>query len=189
MSATPPGDVTGLLIDWSNGDRGALERLTPRVYDELRRLAGGYLRRERPDHTLQATALVNEAFLRMVDQSRVEWRSRAHFTALAAQMMRRILIDHARSHAGAKRGGGSVRVSLDQVPEVGAGASPEVLAVDEALTALAREHPGLVGVVELRYFGGLTSEEIAEVLGISVPTVTRRWRLARAWLYRYLSNS
>ena len=188
MARDSAGDVTGLLVDWSNGDEQALDRLMPLVYDELRRLASRYLRRERPDHTLQTTALVHEAYLRLVDQRRVRWRNSLHFVALSAQIMRRILIDHARSHRYAKRGGKSRKVSLEEAPEVSAEQAPDLLEVDEALTKLTAVDAQLGRIVELRFFGGLKSEEIAEVLGISVPTVTRRWRLAKAWLYRHLAG-
>ena len=186
MGDEAQGDVTRLLVEWSDGDEEALAKLAPLVYDEMHRLARRYLRRERSDHTLQATALVNEAFVRLIDQRRVQWRNSLQFIALGAQMMRRILVDHARSRGYAKRGGGAPRVSLDEVPEVSDEAAPDVLEVDEALTKLAQDHPDLARVVELRFFGGLTSEQIAELLGIAVPTVTRRWRMARAWLYRHL---
>jgi RNA polymerase sigma factor (TIGR02999 family) len=188
MTANAPHDVTALLVDWSNGDQNALDRLTPLVYDELRRLAAGQLRGERSDHTLQATALANEAYLRLVDQKRVQWRDSAHFRALAAQMMRRILIDYARKTHSAKRGGGAAKVSLDEAAEIGVSREPDVLEVDEGILELAEVEPELARIVELRYFGGLSSEQIAEVLGVSVPTVTRRWRTARAWLYRYLTG-
>jgi RNA polymerase sigma factor (TIGR02999 family) len=186
--AEDKGQVTQLLIDWGKGDRQALSKLTPLVYDELRRIARGYLRKERGEHTLQATALVHEAFVRMVDQRRVEWRSSLQFTGLAAQMMRRILVDHARSHRYAKRGGGTRPVSLDETPEISADSVPELIEVDMALEKLSEADPDLGRLVELRFFGGLTSEEVAEMLGVSVPTVNRRWRLARAWLYRHLQG-
>ena len=188
MSETPAGDATELLLEWSNGDEQARDRLLALVYDELRRLAGRFLRHERADHTLQATALVHEAYLRLVDQQRVQWRNSVHFTALAAQMMRRILIDHARSHRYAKRGGGARKVPLEDAPQGALQAPPDVLEVDEALTELARMEPELARIVEMRFFGGLKNDEVAEVLGVSVPTVVRRWRLARAWLYRYLKG-
>lgn len=183
-----PRDVTALLVDWSNGDPGALEKLTPLVYDELHRLARRYMRGERSDHTLQATALVHEAFVRMVDQQRVQWKSTLHFTALAAQMMRRILVDHARSHAASKRGGELQRVSLDESPEVAAEAPPDLPELDEALADLEQADPELAKVVELRFFGGMSNEEIAGLLGVSVPTIVRRWRTARAWLFDRMSG-
>jgi RNA polymerase sigma factor (TIGR02999 family) len=182
------GEVTGLLVEWSNGDEAALEKLTPLVYDELRRVAARYLSRERAGHTLQATALVHEAFVRLVDQRRVQWRNTLHFVALAAQMMRRILVDHARSHAYAKRGGGAKKLSLDEAGELASQQIPDLLEVDVALDRLAGLDPELSRVVELRFFGGMKNEEIADVLGVSAPTVVRRWRLAKAWLYRHLSG-
>jgi len=188
MDDRPSGDVTRLLVDWSNGDEDALARLTPLVYEELHGLARRYMRRERGDHTLQATALVHEAFVRLVDQKQVHWRNTLHFTALAAQIMRRILIDHARSHRYAKRGSGAPKVSLDDAPPIAAEASPDLLEVDEALDRLSEVDPQLARIVELRFFGGMKNEEIAEVLGISVPTVTRRWRMAKAWLFRHLTG-
>jgi RNA polymerase sigma factor (TIGR02999 family) len=189
MSASEGQDVTGLLIDWRDGDEAALGKLTPLVYDELYRLAERYLRRERADHTLQATALVHEAYVRLLDQRRVDWQSSLHFTAIAAQMMRRVLVDHARRHRTTKRGGDADKLSLEIVGALAAPeTAPDVLAIDEALNQLAELEPELSKIVELRFFGGLTSEEIAECLGISVPTVTRRWRMARAWVYRHLTG-
>ncbi len=180
--------VTGLLIDWSEGDQAAHEELMPLVYEELRRLAGAQLRSERGSHTLQATALVNEAYLRLIDQSRVRWRNRAHFFAIAARMMRRILVDHARREGAAKRGGSMQRVTLDE--EVSAGAEPDVelVALDDALQALAKLDPVLSQLVELRFFAGMTIEETAAVLDISSATVKREWTSARAWLYRRLNE-
>jgi RNA polymerase sigma factor (TIGR02999 family) len=179
-------DITRLLADWSDGDEQALAALMPVVYDELRELAGRYLRRERPGHTLQTTAVVHEAYLRLADQRRTRWRNRAHFYGIAAQMMRRILIDHARAQRYAKRGGQRRRVSLDGVAELAAERLPELEALDEALSELAALDERRARIVELRYFGGLSNEEISEVLGISANTILRQWRLARAWLYRYL---
>jgi RNA polymerase sigma factor (TIGR02999 family) len=174
-----------MLADWSNGDQKALDQLMPLVYDELRRLAASYLRRERPDHTLQPTALVHEAYFRMVDQKDVDWQNRAHFFGIAAQMMRRILVDHARSHLYAKRGGGAKKLSLDeaiQLPEQ----EPDVdlATLDEALTKLEALDPRQSRIIELRYFGGLSIEATAEVLKISPATVKREWNTARAWLHR-----
>jgi RNA polymerase sigma factor (TIGR02999 family) len=188
VSQADPGEVTRLLVRWSSGEEQALAELTPLVYGELRRIASRYLRKERSDHTLQATALVNEAYLRLVDQTRVDWKNSLHFMALASQMMRRILVDHARTRRYAKRGGGARPISLEAAPEVSMDAAPDLIEVDEALDRLAEVHPELARVVELRFFGGLKSEEIAKLLDLSVPTVTRRWRLARAWLYRHLSG-
>ncbi len=189
MDGKQAGDVTGLLVDWNNGDREALARLTPLIYDELHGLAAHYLRRERRDHTLQATALVHEAFVRLIDQRRVQWRNTVHFKALAAQMMRRVLVDHARSHRYQKRGGGARKLSLDELGELSAGSRPpDVVEVHEALDELTTMDPELGRIVELRFFGGLTSDEIAEAVGVSIPTVTRRWRMARAWLFRHLGG-
>ena len=179
-------EVTSLLEQWSGGDQRAFEKLMPLVYDELHRIARGYMGRERKDHTLQATALVNEAYMRLVDHTRMHWKGKLHFVALAAQTMRRILVDHARGHGAEKRGADAAKVSLDRIPDLPTDAPHEVVAIDEALAALAEEDPELEKIVEMRFFGGMTSEEIAALLGVSVPTVTRRWRLARAWLYRYL---
>ncbi len=187
QTGAPAGDVTALLVDWSNGDRQAVEKLMPVVYAELHRLAARYLRRERSDHTLQTTALVHEAYLRLIDQQRVEWRNSLHFFALAASMMRRILVDHARRHRYAKRGGGAQKISLDLAPEVPTDRPRDLIALDDALAALAEMDPELAQIVELRFFGGFENAEVAAHLGISVPTVVRRWRLAKAWLYRYMA--
>lgn len=181
-----PVEITRLLIAWSGGDERALNVLMPLVYGRLRRLAASYLRHERADHTLQTSALVNEAYLRMISQDQVSWRDRTHFYAVAAQMMRRILVDHARHHRYAKRGGPLRNLTPMELDLVTDDKDPDVMSVDEALNALAEKDPQQAKLVELRYFGGLTKEEIAEVLGISSATVTRRWRLAKAWLYRYL---
>lgn len=190
MSSAPdPAEVTGLLVAWSEGDRAALDRLLPLVEGELRLLAHRYLRRERPGHTLQTTALVHEAYLRLVDQKRTQWRNRAHFFGIAASLMRRILIDHARRIAYAKRGGGAPHVALDEACVVGAERAAELVALDDALAALARVDERKARVVELRYFGGLTAEETAEVLGVHVDTVGREWRRARMFLRRELEAS
>lgn len=181
------GEVTRLLLAWSDGDEHALADLMPRVYDELRSLAASYLRRERPGHTLQTSALVHEAYLRLVDQTRVRWHDRRHFFGIAAQAMRRVLVDHARGHLYAKRGGGARRLSLDEALTAAAESAPELVALDEALDRLAAADPQQAKIVELRFFGGLTGEEIGELLGVSVSTVTRGWRLARAFLYRSLT--
>lgn len=188
MSDTSSERVTRWLNDWRNGDEAALARLMPVIYGELRRLAAGYLRKERLDHTLQTTALVHEAYLRLVDQRRTSWRCRAHFLSVAARMIRRILVDHARRRSYAKRGGGTCRVALEEALDAAVTRTPELLALDAALADLTRVNSKVSQVVELRFFGGLTNEEVAEVLAISIPTVTRRWRAARAWLYRYLSE-
>ncbi|HEV8610022.1 MAG TPA: sigma-70 family RNA polymerase sigma factor [Thermoanaerobaculia bacterium] len=181
----PPGhgEVTALLKDWSGGDQRALERLTPLVYDELRKLAGGYMRGERPDHTFQPTALVHEAYLRLVDQRDVDWHNRAHFFGIAAQMMRRVLVDHARRRQAAKRGAVTYRISVsDELAD--AVRDPELLGLDRALEALSKLDPRQARIVELRFFGGLTVEEVAEVTGISTATVKREWQTARARLAR-----
>ena len=183
-----PGEVTQLLIDWSNGSHDALEQLFPLVYEELRRLAHRYMSRERPGHSLQTTAVVHEAYLRLIDQNHVQWQNRAHFFAIAAQMMRRILITHAQSHAYAKRGGGALKVSLDEAAVLSQERAGELLALDEALQSLTTIDPRRSQVVELRFFGGLSNEEIAEVLKISPNTVTRDWNVAKAWLYREMSK-
>jgi RNA polymerase sigma factor (TIGR02999 family) len=184
----PPAqdDVTGLLDAWAGGDRTALDRLLPLVENELHRLAHRYLQRERAGHTLQTTALVNEAYLRLVDQRHGRWQNRAHFFAIAAQMMRRILIDHARRIAYAKRGGGSRPASLDEACVIADERAGELVALDEALRSLARVDDRKSRVVELRYFGGLSVEETAEVLGVHPDTVTRDWRRAKAFLRREL---
>jgi RNA polymerase sigma-70 factor (ECF subfamily) len=184
----PSHDVTQLLHDWSDGDKSAAERLMPLVYDELRRLAGAYLQRERSDHTLQPTALVNEAYLRLVDQSRVSWQNRQHFFGIAAQLMRRVLVDHAREHAAEKRGGLRHKVSLDEANISTGERAAELVALDEALTKLTKIFPRKGRVVELRFFGGLSVEETAEVLGISDKTVMREWQSAKLWLYRELDR-
>jgi RNA polymerase sigma-70 factor, ECF subfamily len=187
MKRSSQQEVTQLLLDWSKGDQAALDKLVPLVHDELRRLARHYMRRETPSHTLQTTALVNEAYLRLVDQS-VPWQNRAHFFAIAAQMMRRILIDHARGHGRAKRGGGAIKVSLDEAAIMPQEQAAELIALDEALTRLAAIDPRRGQVVELRFYGGLTNEEVASVLKVSPNTVMRDWNLARAWLYKEISG-
>jgi len=180
-------DVTGLLRAWGNGDRGALERLTPIVYEELRRLARRYLRGERAGHSLQATALVNEAYVRLVDYKRMQWQNRAHFFAVSAQLMRRILVDHARRH-NLKRGGAVQHVSLEDAAEVGQGRPTDLVALDDAMNALGRFDARKVQVVEMRFFGGLSVEETAEVLKVSPVTVMRDWNTAKAWLHRELTS-
>jgi len=184
MSIPSTDDVTRLLLDWSKGDRSALEKLMPVVYDELRRMAKQYMRRERPGHTLESTALVNEAYLKLVDCSRVGWQNRAHFFAVAAQLMRRILIDHARSRNYAKRGGGIRKVSLDEAAILSEERAEDLIAIDDALIELQAVDERKSKIVELRFFGGLNLDETAEVLGISSPTVQREWRKAKAWLYK-----
>jgi RNA polymerase sigma factor (TIGR02999 family) len=190
MSDSPPpaDEVTALLDAWSDGDRSALDRLLPLVHEELHRLAHRSLQREREGHTLQTTALVNEAYLRLVDQRRARWQNRSHFFAIAAQLMRRILIDHARRIAYAKRGGGAPRVSLDEACIVADERAAELVALDDALQSLARVDERKSRVVELRYFGGLSVEETAEVLSVHPDTVTRDWRRARAFLRREMES-
>ncbi len=181
-------DVTRLLRNWSGGDTHALDQLTPVVYDELRRLAASYMRRERQDHTLQSTALVNEAYLKLVDQKNVVWQNRAHFFGIAAQMIRRILVDHARAHKAEKRGGGAGVLSLDEAIGVPERRDVEVLALNDALTRLTEMDPQQGRIVELRFFTGLSIEETAEVVGVSPATVKREWAAARAWLFREISR-
>jgi RNA polymerase sigma factor (TIGR02999 family) len=181
---TSPQDVTGLLVRWRTGDREALDALTPLVYDELRRLAKSYLRRERPDHTLDGTALVHEAYMRLVDQRNVEWRNRNHFFALAAELIRRILVDHARARIAAKRGGANVKLSLDEALAPADEKDLNILALDDALVALGKADPQQSRIVELRYFAGLTIEETADVMEISPATVKRDWTTAKAFLKR-----
>jgi RNA polymerase sigma factor (TIGR02999 family) len=181
------GDVSSLLRAWSGGDQSALERLTPMVYDELHRLARRYMQQERPGHSLQATALVNEAYTRLVDYKRMQWQDRAHFFAVSSQLMRRILVDHARRH-NLKRGAGVQHVSLDEAAVVSGDEGMDLVALDDAMNALARLDLRKVQVVEMRFFGGLSVEETAEVLKISTVTVKRDWRAARTWLYRELTG-
>lgn len=187
MSA-PQQDVTQLLVNWSNGDQAALEELTPLVYGELRRLASRYLRRERPDHTLQSTALVHEAYMRLIDQRSVRWQNRAHFFGVAAQLIRRILVDHARSRMAAKRGSAVCKLSLDEAIETPGARDLDLAALDDALTALATIDPQQSRIVELRFFTGLSIDETAEVLHISPATVKRDWTTAKAWLFREISR-
>ncbi len=186
---TPPHtqEVTQLLVKLSSGDRSALDDLLPLVYDELRRLADRYLRRERSDHTLQATALVNEAYLRLVDQN-VSWQNRAHFFGIAAEMMRRILIDHARGLQAAKRGSGGIKLALDEVIDLSDERAADLIALDDALKALAEIDPQKSRIVELRFFAGLSIEETAKVLDIGTATVIRQWRMAKAWLYHEVTK-
>jgi len=181
-------DITDLLLAWSEGDRKAFDRLVPLVYAELRRQARVQLSRERGAHTLQPTALVHEAFLRLVDQRSARWQNRAQFFGVAAQLMRRILVDHARARDAAKRGGGAVRISLDEAPEAAASPETDVLLLDEALERLASLDERQARVVELRYFGGLSVEEAAAVLDVSEITIKRDWAMAKAWLFRELTG-
>jgi RNA polymerase sigma factor (TIGR02999 family) len=181
-------EVTQLLIQWSNGDKAALDKLMPLIYGELRQLAHRYMSRERAGHTLQTTAVVNEAYLRLVNRKQVHWQNRAHFFAIAACLMRTILVDHARSHAYAKRGGGAPQIALDEALVVSQQRAAEVVAVDEALQRLAEIDPPQSRIVELRFFGGLTIAETAEVLGRSPATIKREWSTAKAWLYHELNK-
>jgi RNA polymerase sigma factor (TIGR02999 family) len=179
-------EITGLLLAWSRGEQEALNRLIPLVYDELRRLAHRYMRQERPGHTLQSTALVHEVYERLIDSQRVQWQNRVHFFAVAAQLMRRVLVDFARSRNYLKRGGQMSKVSLDNALTVSRERGPDLVALDDALNALAAIDHRKSAIVELRFFGGLTVEETAEVLKVSPETVMRDWRLAKVWLLREL---
>ena len=181
-------EVSKLLQAWSEGEQSALERLTPIVYDELHRLARRYMRRERSSHSLQTTALLNEAYMRLVDYKRMRWQNRAHFFAVSAQVMRRILVEHARRH-NLKRGGGVKHVSLDEAAAVGGQRAADLVALDDAMNALGRLDSRKVQVVEMRFFGGLSVEETAEVLKVSPITVMRDWSTAKAWLYREMSSA
>lgn len=181
--------VTQLLAQLGGGNRAVVDELTPLVYRELKRIAGGQLRNERPGHTLQATALVHEAYLKLVDQRDVSWQNRAHFFGVAAQAMRRILMDYAKSKVRDKRGGGMHQTTLDEGLVVSADRASNLVVIDEALTRLEQLDPRQAKVVELRFFGGLSVEETAEAMGISAPTVKREWAMARAWLYRELSST
>jgi RNA polymerase sigma factor (TIGR02999 family) len=180
-------DVSALLRAWSDGDQRALEKLTPIVYDELHRLASRYMKRERAGHSLQTTALVHEAYMRLVDYKSMQWQDRAHFFAVSAQLMRRILVERARRH-NLKRGGGVQHVSLEEAAIVGGGRAADLVALDDAMNALALIDPRKVQVVEMRFFGGLKVEEIAEALHVSEVTVMREWSTAKAWLYRELTG-
>ncbi len=188
MADGESSETTQLLRAWANGDREALDRLTPRVYRELRRIAGHCMQNERTGRTIETTALVHEAYLRLVDVTNVDWQHRAHFFAVSATMMRHILLDRARRRAAGKRGGEAPRVNLDEVPDLGAGRARELIALDDALNVLAQIDPRKARVIELRFFGGLSVEETAEVLKVSPDTVMRDWRLARALLLEELSR-
>src|SRR2546423_2556328 len=183
-----PNEVTQLLINWSKGDKAALDRLIPLVQAELRRLARRFMGRENTGHTLQTSALINEAYIRLVDQQNIHWQNRAHFFAVAAQVMRHILIDHARSYAYAKRGGGARKVPLDEAAALNDQRAEELIALDDALKALATLDARKSRIIELRFFGGLSIEETAEAMNISPITVTREWRAAKAWLRREMSK-
>jgi RNA polymerase sigma factor (TIGR02999 family) len=188
MPTLSPPELTQLLADWGNGDRSALDKLFPLVHSELRRIAQRQMTQERPGHTLQATALVNEAYLKLAGQQGFDWQNRAHFFAVCAQVMRHILIDHARAHARDKRGGGAVKVSLNDALVVAEDQAAHFIALDEALRVLERLDPQKSKIVELRYFGGLSIEEAAEVLNVSPRTVRREWQRAKAWLYRMMTE-
>ena len=189
MAQLTPDEITGLLVAWSGGDKSALERLMPLVYDELRRLAHRYMSHERAGHTLQTTALVNEAYLRLVNWKEVQWQNRAHFFAVSAQMMRRILVDFARDKQYLKRGGGALQVSLSEASAFTVERGSDLVALDEALTALTEVDQRKGQVVEMRFFGGLSVKEVAEVLKVSGETVMRDWRLAKGWLLRELDKT
>src|SRR5262245_60559384 len=187
MHTSPPNEITPLLLRWSQGEQAALHQLMPIVYEELRKLAHSYLRRERPDHTLQPTALINEAYLRLVKQDFPEWQSRRHFYGVAAQLMRQILVDYARKRAADKRGGGQ-NFSLDEALTFSDERAAEIVALDDALDALAKFDERKVRIIELRYFGGLSLEETVDALGVSVATIGHEMRLARAWLRREMNS-
>lgn len=188
MSADLQADVTKILLDWTKGDNAAAEKLMPLVYEELRRLARSYLARERGDHTLQPTALVHEAYLRLADATRLTWKDRAHFYGIAARLMRRILVDHARAHNAAKRGGLEQKLSLEEARDLPAGGGTDIVALDAALQNFAETYPRKSEVVELKFFGGLDAKEISEVLQVSEKTVLRDWDFAKLWLCRALSQ-
>jgi RNA polymerase sigma factor (TIGR02999 family) len=188
MPTMSPQEVTQLLADWGKGDGSALDKLFPLVHSELRRIAQRQMSQERPGHTLQATALVNEAYLKLAGQQGFDWQNRAHFFAVCAQVMRHILIDHARAHARDKRGGGAIQVSLNDALVIAEDHAAHFIALDEALRVLERLDPQKGKIVELRYFGGLSIEEAAEVLNISPRTVRREWQRAKAWLYRMMTE-
>lgn len=185
MQPPPPNEITQLLLRWSHGDQSALSQLLPVVYQELHKLAQGYLRRERPGHTLQPTALINEAYLRLIKQDFPEWQSRRHFFGVAAQLMRQILVEHARARSAGKRDGGQ-KFTLDEALTFSVDKASELVALDDALVSMAKFDERKVRIIELRYFGGLSLEETAEVLGLSVTTISDEQRLARAWLRREL---
>lgn len=189
MTSSSPKEVTALLYAWSEGDAAALDRLMPLVYAELRRMAGRHMARERRGHTIQTTALVHEVYLRLVDQERVRWQDRTHFFAIAAQLMRRILVDHARKRLNAKRGGRLVNLSIEAAEGISVARAAEVVAIDDALKALSGVDERKGRIVELRFFGGLSIEDTADALGVSAGTVMRDWTLVKAWLKRELSGA
>ena len=188
MTSASPDEVTQLLLDWSSGDKAALDKLTPLVYEELRRLAHHHMVRERPGHTLQTTAIVNEAYIHLINQRGVKWQNRAHFFGISSRLMRRILTGYARSRQCAKRGGGAHQVSLDEAMVVSEERVAEMAALDDALNSLARIDERKSRIVEMRFFGGLSIEETAEVLGVSPGTVMRDWTMAKAWLRREIGD-
>ena len=188
MKSLASKEITQLLSAWSNGDQKALDKLMPLVYEELHRLAARYMRRENPGHTLQTSALVNEAYIKLIGQKNVQWQNRAHFFGIAAQLMRRILVDHARTHGALKRGAGASRLPLDETAIVALDRSTDFILIDDALRNLARIDPSKSRIVEMRFFGGLTTEEIAEVEKVSPSTIEREWRKAKAWLYREINH-
>jgi len=187
MADSSPEEITRLLREWSNGNKAALDKLMPVVYSELRRLAAHYMRHERPGHTLQSTALVNEAYIRLAGARETQWQDRAHFFAVASQIMRHILVDHARSYKYAKRGGGATKVELDEAAVLSEERAAELIALDEALKDLETIDPRKSQVVEMRFFGGLSIDETAEVLKLSSMTVQREWRWAKAYLYKHIN--
>jgi RNA polymerase sigma factor (TIGR02999 family) len=185
-----PQEITQMLLELTDGNEEVVNQILPHIYDELRRLASSYLRRERSNHTLQPTALVHEAYMKLIDQTRVKWQNRAHFFGIAAQVMRRILMDHARKHTAEKRGGDAEVLPIEEeILIVSHDKSAELIALDDALKQLAEMDERKAKIVELRYFGGLSIEETAEVIGVSVPTVNREWRMAKAWLYSELARN
>jgi RNA polymerase sigma factor (TIGR02999 family) len=188
MAMSPEPDITALLVDWNNGDKSAIDRLLPLVERELHRLAHSYMRREDPNHTLQTTALINETYLRLVDQRRVQWQNRAHFFGIAAQIMRRILLNYARDQNRQKRGGKAIHVSLSQAQILPGEQDREIISLNDALTKLETIDERKAKVVEMRFFGGLTVEEVAEVLQVSAVTVMRDWAFAKAWLSREMTD-
>jgi RNA polymerase sigma factor (TIGR02999 family) len=189
MTQPASDEITQMLIELTDGNPEVVNQILPHIYDELRKLAGSYLRRERSDHTLQPTALVHEAYMKLVDQKQVKWQNRAHFFGIAAQVMRRILMDHARKHKAEKRGGDADKLPLEEeILLISHDSSNQLIALDDALKTLAEIDPQKAKIVELRYFGGLSIEETAEVTGVSVPTINRQWRMAKAWLFGQLSN-
>lgn len=188
MSTTSPQNVTEILQSWQDGDSAAAAKLMPLVYEELRRLARNYLARERVDHTLQATALVHEAYLRLADETQLTWKDRVHFYGIAARLMRRILVDHARAHNAAKRGGLDQKLTLDEARELPTNSAVELVALDGALESFAQDYPRKSEVVELKFFGGLDTKEISEVLQVSEKTVLRDWNFAKLWLCRELNE-